>query len=473
MNTIFFNPLFFCALIQQDVIDGRASKLACEACKLAFELAKKIASFSEPLLKTLFTLICTLFEIETKQVCNGLLNLYAPQLFFILKHSKLKPLEMCAILVGPKCLPSEEYLRSKCVWELGIPGKRVSTTTNTNEADYIVYGDGVNEVKTVRDVSINWQSTHSMSAQTFAQREVDKILHITDIHLDPNYCEACHAYCEEPLCCMNISNSTNRSILSGYWGSYGNCDIPVQTVEKSLEYLSKMHNFDYIMYTGDTLPHLIWNASKAITVEEIRTLTAILRKYLANSTLFFPVIGNHEGLPVNMFPPPEIENPFSLNWLYDALYEQWQQWICEKSVKSFKYGGYYSRNVTKALKVIALNSNFCARLNFWQLLKPSDFGYQLQWLVNELNQAEKSRQSVHIIGHIAPDKFQCNAIWLRHYLRILKRYNETIKAQFFGHTHFDEFRVYETKSDKTPLSMAYIGGSLTTYLNVNPMFKVY
>ncbi|RWS14662.1 sphingomyelin phosphodiesterase-like protein 2, partial [Dinothrombium tinctorium] len=443
--------------ILEDLFKGRASKVTCDACILAIELGKKLM-VSEHIFELTFETICSLLEIETSEVCKGMASLYGPQLYFIMRHSKLSAKEMCAQLISPDCMPRIDFIQSKCVWSLEIPPKKTTTrqefAQNDKTEDKESFGD--------------WLPL--LPPKT---RSTLKALHLTDFHLDLNYVEGSYAYCQEPLCCMINNNRTDQSTFAGHWGSYGNCDLPLRTIETSLTYINELHNFDYIMYTGDILPHLIWKASEPNNVLVTSTLATLFQKYFGSYELFLPAVGNHESLPVNMFPPPSERNPFDLKWLYETLYEQWKQWIPENSVKSFKYGGYYVKNITRSLKAIVMNTNFCARLNFWQLLKPNDIGRQLEWLATELQKAEDSHQYVHLIGHIAPDKVQCNALWLHHYLRILERYNETIRGQFFGHTHFDEFRVYKTATGDEPLSVAFIGGSLTTYENVNPMFRIY
>lgn len=47
-------------------------------------------------------------------------------------------------------------------------------------------------------------------------------------------------------------------------------------------------------------------------------------------------------------------------------------------------------------------------------------------------------------------------------------------AQFFGHTHFDEFEVfYDTQDFKRAVSIGYIAPSLTPWGNVNPAYRIY
>lgn len=56
----------------------------------------------------------------------------------------------------------------------------------------------------------------------------------------------------------------------------------------------------------------------------------------------------------------------------------------------------------------------------------------------------------------------------------LCRYESTITAQFFGHTHFDEFELfYDTQNLGRPVSIAYVGPSVTPYYDLNPGYRIY
>lgn len=51
----------------------------------------------------------------------------------------------------------------------------------------------------------------------------------------------------------------------------------------------------------------------------------------------------------------------------------------------------------------------------------------------------------------------------------LARYENTVAAQFFGHTHVDEFEVfYDEETLSRPLSVAFLAPSATTYISLNP-----
>ena len=61
--------------------------------------------------------------------------------------------------------------------------------------------------------------------------------------------------------------------------------------------------------------------------------------------------------------------------------------------------------------------------------------------------------------------------WSHEFNRIVKRFNNTISAQFFGHTHFDEFQVFFNQT--TPINMAYLAPSETSLDGLNPAYRIY
>jgi len=98
-------------------------------------------------------------------------------------------------------------------------------------------------------------------------------------------------------------------------------------------------------------------------------------------------------------------------------------------------GGYYKVKLRPGFRVICLNTNYCTRLNPWTMFDPVDPGKQLKWLTEELHAAEMDNDKVHIIGHIPPDNRECTQAWLFNYLRIIDRFQDTVLAAYYGHTH--------------------------------------
>lgn len=76
------------------------------------------------------------------------------------------------------------------------------------------------------------------------------------------------------------------------------------------------------------------------------------------------------------------------------------------------------------------------------MLNSTDPATELQWFIYELQCAEFANEKVHVIGHIPPGYSDCLKVWSRNYYKIIERYESTITAQFYGHTHFDEFEMF-------------------------------
>lgn len=148
------------------------------------------------------------------------------------------------------------------------------------------------------------------------------------------------------------------------------------------------------------------------------------------------------------FPPPYVQQAdTSIAWLYDELDVQWRRWLPASVSHTIRRGAFYSVLVRPGFRIISLNMNYCNNKNWWLLLNSTDPATELQWFIYELQSAEFSNEKVHVIGHIPPGHSDCLKVWSRNYYRIISRYESTITAQFFGHTHFDEFEVFYDPKD--------------------------
>lgn len=130
----------------------------------------------------------------------------------------------------------------------------------------------------------------------------------------------------------------------------------------------------------------------------------------------------------------------------------------------------------KGFRIIALNTNYCARLNPWSFFDPVDPANQLKWLADELLEAELNQDKVHIIGHVPPDNRECTQAWLFNFINIVDRFKDTILAQFYGHTHRDEWRIIysmQPQRQEEPIGIQYIGPSITPFTENNPAYRIY
>ena len=63
------------------------------------------------------------------------------------------------------------------------------------------------------------------------------------------------------------------------------------------------------------------------------------------------------------------------------------------------------------------------------------------------------------------------AAWSHQFARVTARFSNTLTAQFYGHTHYDEFSILRNHS--TPLAVAYVAPSLTPHDGLNPAYRLY
>lgn len=416
----------------------------CSACKLSTAAVREYlhVGLPESTMSALLRGACETLHIETARVCDGLVERFKDEFFFVLGHTTMSPAEICGIVFPDKCPPA-----GVLNWTVPLPSTPKPPITPV--------------------------PLPKAGAPTL------RVLHISDTHVDPLYNEGSEADCNEPLCCHagDVSTSGLRRRIAGHWGAFGTCDIPPRTFESMLKAVRDTQKIDYIIWTGDMVAHHVWNTSRTGNLDIMEYTVKMIEKYLPGVPVY-PALGNHEGQPVDSFPIPAVKGSRSVDWLYTALASQWSQWLPPSATLTMKRGAFYAITPFPGLKIISLNMNYCNTLNWWLLLDPRDPAEQLAFLVNELQESEIKHERVHIIGHIPPGQADCMQVWSENYNRIIERFESTVRAQFFGHTHKDELEVFyeptgEHHNIKRPFSMAYVAPSTTTFNSGHPAFRVY
>ncbi|XP_010867124.1 sphingomyelin phosphodiesterase [Esox lucius] len=412
--------------------------LTCPVCKTLFTILDiaLLSDVNEERIAKVAGDACIRLHLADEQVCRQITELFRDDFIRALQRSLLWPSEACALLVGKSCGHFDIY----ATWNVTLP--RVPKPPVTPPTP-----------------------PRPGAPQS-------RVLFLTDIHWDKDYAVGSSADCKAPLCCRNDSGSPRRHRMeAGFWGSYSKCDLPLRTVENLLENAARNGPWDWVYWTGDIPAHNVWSQTRNQQLSELTVVTRLIRSHLGNVAVY-PAIGNHESTPVNSFPPPFVHGNRSSSWLYDTMAEEWAPWLPEEALKTLRHGGFYTAQVQPGLRVISLNMNFCARENYWLLVNSTDPANQLQWLVQILQTSEDEGEKVHIIGHIPPGL--CLSSWSWNYYHIINRYESTIMGQFFGHTHVDEFQMfYDEETMTRALGVAYIAPSATTYVNLNPGYRVY
>lgn len=301
-----------------------------------------------------------------------------------------------------------------------------------------------------------------------------RVLHLSDMHVDKYYETGVEADCGKPYCCRSVtSNKNNIKKESGYWGSLASCDLPPRTLEAMIKQIAEEIKPDLVLWTGDNGTHDVWKLSEETASISTHLIGDLLNNGLVkkNNITLIPAIGNHEEKDVDQF------NPFNLteeSQLLLNISEVYQNFVGEKKAYEFRNKGYFSYKPFQNLKVISFNCFLCDAVNFHLIKNPTDPLGQIDWLVQELEQSEKSNESVYIIGHIPPGEWsflvECN----KRYNAILDRFENIIKGQFFGHTHNDHIYLKKGYFDKDRFTgLVFTAPSTTTYSYLNPSFRYF
>ncbi|CAG0884083.1 unnamed protein product [Darwinula stevensoni] len=426
-------------------------RIGCIICTTTAELViDQILSGTPPEdLTSVIEGLCELFGQEPV-VCEGLVYLFAPIIYYVVQNGQINVPLFCNLVADSECTLDEPPGHD---WELELPDipkpnisleipVRIFIITNQNDPPRL------------------------------------KIIHLTDTHFDPEYEEGSNANCGLYLCCQSKNGpAPTPEEAAGKYGDYRSCDAPLITVQKTLEHVAQTHpDADIILWTGDQPPHDIWDQSIEENVATTNVTVALMKEYFP-STPIFPVVGNHEAWPVNIYTPEFVpEEEFSADWLYNALWANWMDWLPGDQAANVQHGAYYSVAALPGLRIITINNMFCYALNWflWMDLNIPDPDNHLQWLINELQAAETANEKVWILGHIPPGSTDCLPTWSRNYRRIINRYENTVVGQFFGHTHDDEYLVfYDMDDPERAINVGYVGPSITPYSYVNPSYRVY
>ncbi|XP_076061027.1 sphingomyelin phosphodiesterase-like isoform X3 [Oratosquilla oratoria] len=429
-------------LLVKEIETSIMSSVSCNACKAGVGLLQhyvETGKTRDDIIRAASKL-CTSLKIETPRVCFGIIHLMADEVVYVVQKLILTPDEICGFVIGDVCgIPYNPYHE----WRVAFPP---------------VAKPPVRPPKPPQE-----------------GQPTIKVLHLSDTHFDPDYAEGSNADCGEPLCCRRTSgHAPSLDKAAGLWGDYRKCDTPLRTINSMLENIAYLHpDIDYIIWTGDLPPHDVWNQTRESNLHILEETVQQLVNHFPYTPIF-PALGNHESAPVNSFPPPFVGGDYGVGWLYEELNRHWLRWLPADTSPTVLKGGFYSVLVSPGFRIISLNMNYCNNKNWWLLLNSTDPAQELQWFIYELQGAELRGEKVHVLGHIPPGHHDCLKVWSHNYYTIINRFENTITAQFFGHTHFDEYEIfYDEYQRQRVTNIAYIGPSVTSYYGLNPGYRIY
>lgn len=203
----------------QDDIADVFDCILCQSVVTDLLNLRKISLRNQKQLRNLAIELCTDFEIQSEEVCTGVIDLNVPIITHIIDNRKeLTSDVICGVIISDK----------DCV-----------SSFNKNKQNFEV------QISNSSNLLVESKKAH----QSLKQSVPLNIVHITDIHVDFKYVNKAFADCEEPLCCHEIDseNEEDPKAQAGNWGDYRSCDTPWLAVVDAFKQIKKQHPVSYIL----------------------------------------------------------------------------------------------------------------------------------------------------------------------------------------------------------------------------------
>jgi len=181
---------------------------------------------------------------------------------------------------------------------------------------------------------------------------------------------------------------------------------------------------------------------------------------------------------VNSFAPESVKEPgLDASVWYKRLAGLYDEWWGNKGAEareSFEKTGSYHFEMSPGFRMIVVNSNGALGYNFYMNMDYKDPFGLLPWLYDILLAAESKGEKVHILSHAPPGDNTVVTGWAKNWAKVVDRFANTISAQFYGHTHNDQFELwYDTETNSVPINVGYVTPSVTTFTGLNPSYRIY
>lgn len=308
------------------------------------------------------------------------------------------------------------------------------------------------------------------------KRETIKVVQMTDVHLDFDYMPGTDAGCNVPICCNKENGFTSDPTrAAGYWGDI-RCDIPQRVYESMLDFVKEDIKPDAFLWTGDNSKHDVWKSTQDEIIKYVDVINKVwVDKFGETDVSMFPTQGNHDTWPVNV----EKFNSAGINVPLQNYAELWKDFFTtEEAYETFKQWGYYSMpmklkngKVLDKVNIVGLNCQAGNNMN-WRLAETlADPGHMLEWFEGELERMQANGEKAVLISHIPPNNFM-HAFGARLWA-LFDRFQDTIRFNAYGHTHFEEFHTVASIADPTKaVNWSWVGGSVVSYQMLYPTFTV-
>ncbi|TYZ66345.1 hypothetical protein PybrP1_011283, partial [[Pythium] brassicae (nom. inval.)] len=305
-------------------------------------------------------------------------------------------------------------------------------------------------------------------------RTLKHILHFSDVHL-------------------NISKSLDLAESAALPIRYGQ-DAPLRLLESALAFAKQvLPQPELFLYTGDHVAH--GEHDDAYVAKAVELNVQMMHKYFpptSTRTLdATAILGNNDANP-NYF--MELTNAEAVaNPTIAKVSGAWNDSLSSSDLTAFKRRGFLSYALGDKAVVLTLNTVPYAPKHTPNTQNVEDPFGQFAWLESTLASLKASGKVAYIAGHIPPvvDSFREEPQWFASYIetykRIVGKYADVVKAQFFGHVQSVEVRVpllkstasgavptaFSTADETYQLVPLFLSGSISPYFINNPSFIVW
>mmetsp|Transcript_12579 Transcript_12579/g.11112 ORF Transcript_12579/g.11112 Transcript_12579/m.11112 type:complete len:446 (+) Transcript_12579:480-1817(+) len=304
------------------------------------------------------------------------------------------------------------------------------------------------------------------------------VYHISDFHYNFDYQAGTSNKCNRLVCCdAKAGAPKTEEEAAGKWGDY-NCDTNPALIKQLNHTIARTGVPEFIIWTGDSVDHEVADMDPKVSTRGAVEISKDLDK-LFESSIIFPVLGNHEFAPANIEDMSANDDE-----VINILAEAWSNWLTPEVKEEFINNTFFSYNSTthpksnqqfvrkmNGTRIISLNTQNCLAFNFELIGEDNDPGQELSWLENLLLQMEKDGEIGILIGHIPPGSVDCTHDVAARIKVLHDRFQHIIRLNLFGHTHFEEFEVVRSYFENKPIGTSHVTSSFTTFLNQNPSIR--
>ncbi|KAJ1800960.1 Endopolyphosphatase, partial [Coemansia sp. RSA 2598] len=287
----------------------------------------------------------------------------------------------------------------------------------------------------------DWDPLPDTDGTRLNSSAVGRFIHITDLHIDPNYTPGSTTYSQchrkPPHSTKALASDKDGHRSTGRFGiSEAKCDSPLALINATAEYLRSewASSVDFVVWTGDSGRH-DGDAEIPRTFDEIIeqnhiAADAMRRAFGDYGVPVVPNIGNNDISPHNELGAPGHKRARKT---FRLLADAWAGMIPDDQLPTFLHGGYFARDIAdydlkasgddetsksqakssnprtrrRGLTALSLNTIYWYRANAKVggcAAEDSPGLAQLAWIRYQMRRARQRNRDLILLGHVVPSR---------------------------------------------------------------------